>query len=224
MANYTLAIVAHMDRREQLERLRAQVHPDIVEVDDGTWGVTGNHAIALAAAYRNARNSGHEWVVILEDDALPVSGFNRQLSAALAAAPTPIVSFYNGTGHPANRQGRFAELSARQDIHWIVHTRMRHAVAYALHSEASGLGACDAVMEAVRDKWAPDDALTRFARRHGFEVAYSNPSLVDHEDGAPMIKSRTSMGIPMIGRRRPRKAHWVGTRMVWGGVDNVGQV
>ena len=32
------------------------------------------------------------------------------------------------------------------------------------------------------------------------------------------------LDMPLIGRRRPRKAHWVGTRIVWNGVDNVGQV
>lgn len=227
MANYTLSIVAHVDRTEQANLLSCCVKADSVEWDDGKLGVTGNHAVALAMAYHNAHRGGQEWVVILEDDALPVVGFNEQLSAALDVAPSPIVSFYSGTGHPANYQARFAELSTRHDVCWILHQNMRHAVAYALHAEMFELGLRVAMTDAVIQRWAPDDALSKFARHHGISVASTNPSLVDHEDGHTVIKTRTSMGIPMITRRRPRKAHWCGTRMTWSDsaayVDNARQ-
>lgn len=224
MANYTLGIVAHVARQEQIEKLRLEVNPDLVEVDDGTYGVMGNHVLTLEKLYSNGRRTGQEWLVILEDDAQPVAGFHRQMSAALDVAPSRLVSFYNGTGHPAARQAQFAQFAARQDVCWIMHRMMRHAVAYAVHADMVELGLVDWMIDMERKRWAPDDAIGKFARMHSELVSYTNPSLCDHEDGQPVIKSRTSLGIPMISRRRPRKAHWLGTRMTWQGIDNAGQV
>lgn len=222
MANYTLGIVAHVDRQTQIDKLHAEVNPDLVEVDDGTFGVMGNHTLTIHKLYDNGRRCGAEWLVVLEDDAEPVTGFHQQLSNALDVAPSPIVSLYNGTGHPAQRQRKFAELASRADIHWILHQNMRHAVAYALHVEVIELGLIDHMIEYGRQRWAPDDAISKFARRWDKQVAYTNPSLVEHEDGPTMIKTHTSKGIPMLCHRRPRKAHWVGTRMVW--LDSSGSV
>jgi hypothetical protein len=223
VANYALGIVAHVERQSQIDMLRERIYPDLIEVDDGTYGCMGNHCLTIEKLYQNGRRSGREWIVVLEDDAQPPeTGFHQQVSAALDVAPSPIVSFYSGTGHPAQRQGKFAEMAARQDVHWILHANMRHAVAYALHVDVIELGLIDHMIKMSRERWAPDDAISKFARRHGIQVAYSNPSLVQHEDGPMMVKSRTSKGIPMINRRRPRKAHWVGTRILW--FDNAGQV
>lgn len=215
MASYTLGVVAYVTRQKQIEYLRNEVYPDLIEVDDGTFGVTGNHNLTLAKLYEYGRRCGCEWLVVLEDDAQPVPGFHRQLSAALDVAPSPIVSLYNGSGHPAHRQAAFADLAKRQDVHWIIHRDLRHAVGYALHMEVIELGLIDHMIEMDRQRWAPDDAITKFARRWEKPVAYANPSIVDHEDGPATVKRRTSKGIPMISRRRPRKAHWVGTRLVW---------
>lgn len=224
MANYTLGVVAYVDRQKQIEYLRNEVYPDLIEVDDGTYGVMGNHCLTLEKLYENGRRSGREWIVVLEDDAQPVPSFHRQLSAALDAAPSRIVSLYNGCGHPAHRQQQFADLAKRADVHWITHQYFRHAVAYAIHVDVIELGLIDHMIAMSRNRWAPDDAISKFARSVLREpVAYSNPSLVDHEDGPTMVKGRTSKGIPMLSRRRPRKAHWVGTRLLWS-VDNVGQV
>ena len=223
MANYTLGVVAYIDRQVQIERLRNEVNPDLVEVDDGTLGVMGNHTLTIHKLYDNGRRCGAEWLVVLEDDAEPVVGLHQQLSAALDVAPSPIVSLYSGTGHPAGRQAAFIEMSHRPDVHWILHAHMRHAVAYALHVSVIELGLIDHMIEKGRQHWAPDDAISKFAQRWAKKVAYTNPSLVDHEDGPTMIKTRTSLGMPMLARRRARKAHWAGTRLTWR-IDNVGQV
>lgn len=223
MANYTLGVVAHVERQEQIEYLRERVYPDLIEVDDGTYGVMGNHCLTIEKLYENGRRSGQEWLVVLEDDAQPVEGFHRQVSAALDVSPSSIVSFYSGTGHPAQRQAQFAELHSHPELHWILWKNLRHAVAYALHVEVIEWGLVDHMLKMERNRWSPDDAISEFAKHHGMPVAYTNPSLVDHEDGQPMVKGRTSKGMPYIGRRRPRKAHWVGTRMVWR-LDNARQL
>lgn len=223
MANYALGVVAHVERQSQIDMLRERIYPDLIEVDDGTYGCMGNHCLTIEKLYQNGRRSGREWLVVLEDDAQPPeTGFHQQVTAALDVAPSPLVSFYSGTGHPARKQGKFAEMASRQDVHWILHDYMRHAVAYALHVDVIELGLIDHMIKMSRERWAPDDAISKFAKRYAKPIAYTNPSLVDHEDGPMMVKSRTSLGMPMIGRRRPRKAHWVGTRIQW--FDNAGQV
>lgn len=219
MANYTLGIVSHVDRQEQTAALSAAVHADRVLVDDGSVGVTQNHLAVLIALVQSAQRTGCEWIVVLEDDAQPVTGFHQQLSAALDVAPSRIVSLYNGTGHPANRQAAFAQAAAREDVYWILHKRLRHAVGYAVHTSVMALGLHRHIAAFARQPhpWPPDDAITDFARRNAILVSYTNPSLVDHEDGISMIKTRNSRGMPMLARRQPRKAHWVGTRMSWRG-------
>lgn len=216
VANYTLGVVAHVDRQTQIDRLHDIVNPDLVMVDDGSLGVMGNHTLTIHKLYDNMRRCGAEWMVVLEDDAQPPeTGFHQQLSAALDVAPTRIVSLYNGTGHPSQRQARFTELSQRQDVHWIMWKYLRHAVAYALHVDIIEMGLVDHMVEYSRQRWAPDDAISKFARRWDTTISYSNPSLVNHEDGPAMVKGRTAFGITTLARRRPRRAHWVGTRMSW---------
>jgi hypothetical protein len=215
VANYCIAVVGFVDRQDELDYLHNTAMPDLVEVDDGTLGVMGNHVLTLEKAYDLAKKTGQEWVVILEDDAVPVVGFHRQLGAALDVAPAPIVSLYNGTGYPAQWQRRFAEAAARQDACWIMHPSMRHAVAYALHKECFGLGVIDKMLEMDRQRWAPDDSLTKWAKRWDQPIAYSNPSLCDHRDGPSVIAARRSFGMPAFGRKRPRVAHWTGARLTW---------
>lgn len=215
MANYTLGVVAYYSREKQINYLRDELNPDLIEVDDGIFGVMGNHCLTIEKLYENGRRTGQEWLVVLEDDAQPVVGFRQQCSAALDVAPSPIVSFYSGSGHPANRQAQFADLHKRQDVHWVMHKTMRHAVAYALHVEAIELGLIDHMIKRGRQSWAPDDAIGDFAQITSTKVAYSNPSLCDHEDGPTVVKCRRHLGIVTSARRRPRKAHWVGTRLTW---------
>lgn len=216
MANYTLGIVAYVERQEQIAKLRDELYPDLIEVDDGTFGVMGNHCLTLEKLYQSGRRSGQEWLVVLEDDAQPIDGFHRQLSAALDVAPSPVVSLYNGSGYPGQRQGAFYEATLREDVCWIQHRSMRHAVGYAIHMGAIEMGLLDAMIEYQRRRWPPDDAMSVWCKRQGELVSYTNPSLVQHEDGPPTLKTRTNRGIATMNiRRRPRKAHWVGTRFVW---------
>lgn len=218
MANYVLGVVGHVDRRVQRQRLEGQINPDVVVTDDGTLGVTGNHLAVLRDCVWQASAGGANWVVVLEDDALPVAGFHQQLSAALDVAPSEVVSLYYGTGYPAQRQHQFRSMSHRQDLCWILHPHMRHAVAYALHVDCFRNGLLDTFNTYAQVEYPPDDAIGKWALRHSTPIAYANPSLVDHEDGASVIKTRRHLGIVTPNaRRRPRHAHWVGTRLAWDG-------
>jgi len=104
-----------------------------------------------------------------------------------------------------------------------MHKVLRHAVGYALHVECFQMGVFDRMTELARDGWAPDDGITAWARSTGTPVAYTNPSLVDHDDSIPsVIKVRKHLGQVTSERKRPRKAHWVGTRLTW--TDNCATV
>ncbi|HEX2616360.1 MAG TPA: hypothetical protein VHL57_02395 [Flavobacteriales bacterium] len=209
-----VGVVAHVSRQEHFERLSDEVDADIVCVDDGcsSADATVNHLSALQWMAKHARLG--DWAVLLEDDAIVVPGFREEAQACLDHAPTEVVSFYLGTGYPAQHQRAIAD-AVHKDVRWILHPWMRHAVAYAVQGELLP-GLIEKVSEKSRENWAPDDAISAFCLRRGCSVSYSNPSLVDHNDFlAPVATSRTHLGMPTFGRKRSRRAHRFGTPLLW---------
>lgn len=216
MADYVLGVASFIDRELQRERLRRGLTPDLIQVDDGSLGCMGNHLGTLQTLSQMARAAGADWVVVLEDDAIPISCFvfHTQLNMALDVAPSPVVSLYSGTGYPAQAQRRFVAAHS-SDASWVLHRDLRHAVGYALHSDVFELGLLDVMTRRARQNWAPDDAISDWCHQYAKDVAYTNPSLVDHEDGPQVVSGRTHLGRRTGIRRRRRKAHHVGTRALW---------
>lgn len=211
MGDFVVGVVAYESRSAQRERLSTQVSPEIVNVDDGTLGAGGNHLAVLRALY--ARNEPG-WLVVLEDDAQPVDGFRDQLGMALSVAPTRLASLYMGTGYPAQYQQKFID-SAQEDVCWLLHKQLRHAVGYAVHASIAR-GLLIRLEKLVSQRWAADDAISKWAVENREMVSYANPSLVDHEDGKTVIDYRMHLGYYQApGRNRPRKAYKVGTRVTW---------
>jgi hypothetical protein len=190
-------------------RLSDSVAPDLIELDDGTLGSGGNHLLTLNRLRAMAKGTPAEWVIVLEDDAVPVSRFRHYAEKMLDVAPAPLVSFYLGTGYPAQFQYRFQQ-AVKEDVRWIMHGWMRHAVAYAVSLDLVP-SLTEHMTTLIRDRWAADDAISAYAIQQGLPVAYTNPSLVDHEDGPPVIGQRTHLGRPITGRKRPRRAMNYGT-------------
>lgn len=211
---YTLAIVTHTAREEMFNELCEQVKPDVTSIDDGYRGPGKNHLNAINQAYGHAVEHYRQWVVVLEDDAVPIPDFRAELNRCLPHAPSPLVSLYLGTGYPAQYQARFQE-AVQQDVPWIIHPHMRHAVGYCLNTQIVD-SARKTVSPMVDKNWAPDDALSLYSKKAGILVSYTNPSLVDHRDTETVIKSgRTHMGMPVFGRKKPRKAHRFGKPTEW---------
>lgn len=200
-----IGIVAHEKREKQALDLFETVRANAMNIDDGTLGCNGNHVVVL----RELRDEQHDadWYVILEDDAQPVEDFNRQVPLALKAAPTPLVSFYLGTSNPVHWQNAIQRAISCAEA-WIVATHMIHGVAYAVRADVM-----DELM-AHLDPASPrpiDEQISQWSYPERKLVGYTCPSLVDHEDGEPVITVRMD-GAP---RDNPRKAWKVGTRANW---------
>lgn len=219
--NHVLAIVGHESRRDMIQQLIASTNPFFVTVDDGDLGCFQNHRKAWETLAKTATT---DWAVVLEDDAVPVPGFLDQLDAALAQAPSPVVSLYIGRGRPRMSQPPMRELvSAGVDTSWLLTDEMLGAVGIAIHTDLiTRMLKATIVSPAV---WLPIDyAIGEWARQYGVHVAYTWPSLVNHADTQPAIDVHPD-GQPRgpiiytpgtdVPRLQRRVAWRVGTRDRW---------
>lgn len=198
--NISIAVVAHTTRHAMAYALAEHVSADYLTVDDGTLDAAGNHANAWQW---HTNNTPTGWAVVLEDDAQPVPHFRAQLTAALNAAPAPIVSLYLGTNYPRHWQTRIRNtLDTHPTAHWLISDHLLHAVAVAIHAE---------LLPITLDHRPTEDAITRWARQHQHPIAYCIPSIVDHADTSTTITHRHDP----TPRNQPRRAWRTGTRHHW---------
>lgn len=176
-------------------------------VGDGSErSATDNHLRALQVA-----TPSDEWVVVLEDDAVPVSNFSEILARQLSEVDTDrIVSLYLGKNRPPSIQPTIGRTIARadEDVSWMT-TRMLWW----------GVGVCipQRYVESVSDyvlsvdkPW--DTSVGTWALKNQVDVWYTWPSLVDHldeettilhADGQPRAQGRVawSTGEPIPNGR-----------------------
>lgn len=168
-------VVGHHSRHRQALCL-AESLGAVLLMDSGDHGANWNHRRAL------------EWaacqpccVVVLEDDAQPVSGFVRHVTDWLARFPEDMLSFYLGTGRPPQYQMQIAEQLIKADrvrSDHITLPRLIHGVCYSVPPQHIGrvLARWDSNKSA---DFAVGDA-------YGGSVIYPCWSLVDHADGEPV--------------------------------------
>lgn len=184
-----IGVVAHTSRSNLAEALALDVDADVLSVDDGQLGCEGNHA----AVWEQLAALPTGWSVILEDDAQPVDGFAAQLAAALPMAPAPIASLYLGRLRPAPWQRRIRaalDQADTVDAHWIMATRLLHAVGYAIRTELLGS------LLRFTSARPVDEHISRWARQYGYPTCYTVGSLVEHADEPTVI--------PLHPDRQPR--------------------
>lgn len=204
MTTFRVAVVAHTARRAAAVRLVDETRALGASFDDGTHGCEGNHRRVWE--WHTACGDCHDWAVVLEDDAEPVDGFRDQLAAALAVAPAPIVSLYLGTSYPPRWQHRIGRAMYGMNVatHWLLADSLLHAVGVAIRTDL--LHQLD-----IPTGYAVDYGISLWARKHGHQIAYTVPSLVDHADTPPV----TNIRYDRLGRDKPRKAWRIGTRDTW---------
>ena len=210
--NVTAAVVAHVDRRTRAEQLVEFLHAwysTALLVDDGMLGCSHNHLRAWNALC----DAPTEWVMVCEDDALPVPGLGNHLDRALKASPAPVVSLYLGRGRPVHWQRRAGRAVATGKP-FVVTTHLLHCVGVCVRTEfvASMLaGASEAVNSSVHKPI--DEAITEWAQNYCLPVAYTNPSLVEHSDDASLaVHDYDDIPAP-----EPRVAWSYGARQSWTG-------
>lgn len=202
MKDPLIAVVSDVRRGDMGERLVNQVGADYLSIDQFGEGCTWNHSRAWRMLA--GLSEPDQWALVLEDDAEPVPGFREQLQLALAAAPAPIVSLYLGMGYIEDRSiGINLTRADMLGAHWVVtRGRILHAVALAVRSDL-----LPALVDNLPRSNTPiDRSLSMWARREGHQVAYSWPSLVEHNDG-PSLVTRY--------RRAARRAWRTGVRDAW---------
>jgi hypothetical protein len=184
------AIVAHESRFDMAVALADGLPNYQIFVDRESKGANANHLRALRwASTQDCR------VVILEDDALPVSGFTDKVTDWLARFPDDLVSFYLGTGRPPQYQREIAGLLVHADRtqgDYISLSKLIHGVCYSPPRSK---------LQHILSKWnntmAADYAVGEAC---GSRVIYPCYSLVDHAD-LPTVE-RHPDNEPRTERRR----------------------
>ncbi len=180
-----IAVVAHMKRIDHAAALAKQVDANYMTVDDGSLGGTNNHR--LAWQWHTTQKS--HWAVTLEEDAIPVNDFRQQLELALLASPAPIVSLYLGHSRPHEFQkqiGQAITTAAQTGAHFITAADCIHAVGIAIQTKHTP----SLVNHLTTPYWTPqpiDNAISTWARQNHHPVAYTYPSLCDHNDLIPVV-------------------------------------
>ena len=93
-AQIMIVVVGHHSRRDMATRLAESLDAHLL-IDEDDNGANWNHRRAIEWAGQQAHR-----VVIVEDDALPVTGFASLAREWVDKFPDNICSFYLGTGRP----------------------------------------------------------------------------------------------------------------------------
>lgn len=208
-----IAIVGHTKRAQQVADLTAKTGANFVCMDDGKLGAGVNHV----RAWEWLATTSDTWGLVLEDDAEPVDGFLDQLDLALAVAPEPVVNLYLGRGRPPHWWLPISSVIAR-DEHWIMADEMLNHVAVAVQTRMIPwlLKHLQRNDEFTSGRLPIDEALGRWVRYMGGQVAYSHPSLVDHAQLPTLITEHVSGHISETGVRSELRQAWLtGTREKW---------
>jgi GR25 family glycosyltransferase involved in LPS biosynthesis len=196
---YAIGIVAHVARGEQAHQLMSDVGAAFCAIDNGNLGCSGNHRkVWRHLAKRFAAHA--DYLVVLEDDAIPCDDFPQQLEQALSATTAPIVSLYLGRLRPPHLQYMIEPATARADAadaSFILSRHLLHAVGLAVRADLvpDMLGELD-------EELPIDEAIHGWANKHRYRIAYTWPSICDHADGETLLQHRDGQ------QREPGRIAW----------------
>ena len=175
-------------------------------MSNGNWSCSENHLRCWRWLSRHRGDA--EWFCLLEDDAIPVTGFRDQLEQALEVAPRGIVSLYLGKLRPPQYQHMIQPAIDRaedHEAHWLVSRQLLHAVGLAVRGDL-----LDDMLANLDDETPVDEGIGVWANKHFYRIAYVWPSLIDHADTETLIAHRDGQ------HREPGRVAWkTGTRDFW---------
>ena len=180
MTSVEIGIVAHPNRKHMAQELGRKVGTACISWDTWGMGAARNHQLA----WQYAKSSDADWLVFLEDDAVPVTGFRTQLEQVLRHCPGDIVSLYLGRGRPDQWQLPISTVIS-QDVSFFRARTLLHAVGYAIRTPL--LKPLDRAILHLPAKVELAEGIGRWARRTNRGIFYARPSIVDHLDGDPVI-------------------------------------
>lgn len=203
MTDVSYAVMAHVDRADAASALAEELGADIA------WdspilghGETANGDRAWGLYHPEA-----EWHVVLQDDALPVAHFTTHAEEALERAPYGLVSFYVGSGRPQQVATGIAVRKVTQSgWSWLEGDSLWWGVAVAMPTMMVG----EFLEWGAQHPDVPyDKRLSRFIKYLHLPVRYTWPCLVDHADGATLVKHAWGAA------HMPRRAWRVGVPGTW---------
>ena len=205
--SYAIGVVAHTARAEQAHTLMETVGAAYMSIDNGAFGCRGNHIKTWR--HLSDRFAPHKtWLVVLEDDATPVDGFNEQLENALATHTAPVVSLYLGRLRPPHFQHMIEPATKRADNHdanFIISRQMLHAVGLAIRSDLVA-----DMLDNLNEILPIDEAIGEWVNKRRYRIAYTWPSIIDHADGDTLLQHRDGH------KRQPGRIAWrCGVRSNW---------
>lgn len=195
-----IAIVGHISRLPRCERL-SQLFGAEVFIDSVGKGALFNHLRALRWASQQS-----ERVIVMEDDAIPVVGFEEKAERWFSLFPDYFLSFYLGTSRPPQYQSIIDKLIPEAQLlerDYIVLQQLIHGVCYS-----PPVGSIPKILGKI-DMSKPADFAIGSAWGNG--VFYSIKSLVEHAD-EPSVEKHTD-GRVSSGKRV--------ARFLDGGLSNV---
>lgn len=205
-----IGVVAHHSRIFKAYNLFRQIEADYISIDQ-KLGCDLNHQKVWQTTALLAQPD--EWIIVIEDDAIPVDHFRDKAAAALDHTPDGIdvVSFYLGRLNPAGWQPYMETAVAqadRADASWITSNTTLHGVCLAIRGPRLVESMLSTAVTLVRPI---DERITMWCRRFGHDTAYSHPSIVQHSDLDPCITTRYDKR----PREKGRVAWRFGDRETW---------
>jgi len=174
----TITVMAHPKRREQATALYLElVNYPFAEVSV-TWDEQNNEWHNGERALRRGADKG-DWHVVIQDDATLCKDFYANLLGALSNCPERVlISLYTGTGRPLGKRVKSAVEKATH-ASWLRHNILCWGVGIAIPSDH-----VIPMLDFVKDREEPYDfRIGVFYQRNRLMVYYTNPSLVDHNEG-----------------------------------------
>lgn len=192
----SITIMAHPKRRQQANLLLAKLTAYPFKQCYITWDQQNSEWHTGERAMRSGAAAGADWHVVLQDDAIIPDDFYTHLENALECVPVrTLISLYTGTVRPLGKRVTGAVKKAnRNRASWIKHYMLLWGVGLAIptfHIEP--------MLEFIADrKEAYDIRIGMFYHANILPVFYTNPSLVDHNDGLGSLLNHDETPKPRV--------------------------